>query len=226
MRQHVIREPETSIVEVEHSRIVMRAQEIQVRTKQEHELAQEFLVMIATASKQVEELFAESKSLAHQAHKAITAAEKRLLEPLGMARDIVEGRTVSYEEAEAARVAVEQARLEEEAKQREAAQALTLAMSNEESISLTDIEQEVEIPFVHVAARTAMVKGVSTKVTYRAEVVSFYELVKYVAQHPELLSLLEPNQPALNSLAKSMRDGFTLPGCVVKVDQSKTVRVR
>ena len=65
---------------------------------------------------------------------------------------------------------------------------------------------------IHVAPQVATVEGVSSMTRWSAEVTDLIELVKYVAAHPEWLSLLEPAMPNLNRLAVAQRQALSIPG--------------
>ena len=92
MSSIVIARPDTATVEQSNSAVVVKAQSMQVTTKAEHAAGLEMIQLVATGEKRVKELFADSKLASHQAHKAIVAAEKKLLGPLTMARSLLNGK--------------------------------------------------------------------------------------------------------------------------------------
>jgi len=73
-------------------------------------------------------------------------------------------------------------------------------------------QEPVAAPVIHVAPQVAQVEGVSSMTRWSAEVTDLMELVKYVAAHPEWLSLLEPAMPNLNRLAVAQRQALSIPG--------------
>lgn len=224
----VIAMPDQDPIRMENSGIIERAQSLKVSNQDEHGVALEVLKSIATAERRVKDLFSEPKAAAHKAHKAITEAEKKLLDPLQEARGIVSRKANSYEIEEQRKADEERQRLELEAKKQEEdrklAEAASVEASGDKEAAEQIIEEPIEIPVIHVAPKVAEVKGISSRETFRAEVVDFLALVTYVAANPNKIALLQPNQVAINQLAKSMREGFELPGCRLIKDRIKSVK--
>jgi colicin import membrane protein len=77
---------------------------------------------------------------------------------------------------------------------------------------------------VHVETQTAKVAGVSSRKTWKAEVTDPVAFVKYVAEHPEHVNLLQVNMTQLNALARAMQENLKIPG--VRVFQDRTHAVR
>ena len=213
--------------------VVESARAISVSSREEHEIAQKALVAIAERERKIEELFREPKRAAHQAHKAITEMERALLAPLREARAIVARKCADYEEAER-RAAEERRRaLELEAKRAEEERRLAEAIALEEEgrveAASALLEREPAVPATAVVPcepEISKVDGVQSRTTWRAEVVDFAALVKYVAQNPQYLTLLEPSLSALNAMARAQREGFSIPGCRAVREVTKAVRVK
>lgn len=216
----------TAQLEAENTRIVMRAQALKITDAKGHERAQEMLIEIATSKKGVEAFFGPTKEHAYDTWKAAIAMEKTFLEPLDIARKTVLDTVNAYEQIQRELAAARQAALEEDARNREAAQAISHAIASDQSISLSHIDEVIDIPIVHVAANVAVVKGVTTTKRYLADCTDLLALAKFVVANPQMLGLLEVNQSALNKLAASMRERFALPGCALRVEHGKTVRTR
>ena len=224
----IIVTPDSVPIEKEISPIVARAQALTVTSEAEHGVAQEVLKSVAIAERRVKELFEEPKVAAHQAHKAITKAEGKLLEPLVLARGILSKKCTAYEIEEQRKADEERQRLEVIAKQQEEERQLLAAVDAEAAGDKAGAEQilqeETVTPSIYVAPKVADVQGISTRTTWGAEVVSLIELVKYVAGNPNEIALLEANMPALNGRARSMKQGFKLPGCRLVENRSHSVR--
>lgn len=77
---------------------------------------------------------------------------------------------------------------------------------------------------VKVAPALASVAGVSTRTTWRAEVTDLLALVKYVAEHPEWLSLLKADETALNGIARSQKNRMQIPGVKAVEESGFSVR--
>jgi colicin import membrane protein len=77
---------------------------------------------------------------------------------------------------------------------------------------------------VQLAMATPRLSGISSKSTWRAEIVDMAVFVRYVAEHPEWIHLVEVNSAALNGLARSQKSALTIPG--VKVVEEKQVAAR
>lgn len=131
-------------------------------------------------------------------------------------------------ETEQRRIAEEEQRkLQEEARRKEEERQLAEAIAaeqdgrKEEAVEI--LEEKREAPVVHVAPAIAEVKGVSRRTTWHAEVTDALALVKYVAEHPEWIHLVEPVMPQLNKLASAQRDLLKIPG-VKAVEESSYAR--
>jgi hypothetical protein len=74
------------------------------------------------------------------------------------------------------------------------------------------LAEPVSAPIVTVAPQVAKVDGVSSTTRWSAEVMDLMMLVRYVAAHPEWVSLLEANMPNLNRLAISQHEALSIPG--------------
>ena len=119
--------------------------------------------------------------------------------------------------AEANRLAREEAeRLRAEGEAREAEQLLARRAA--------EAEMERHAPIVEIiepAPAMLKVEGESTRTTYRAEVVDLQALVKAAAENFGLLGgLVQVNQKALDSLARSSREMFRVPGCRIIQEKS------
>lgn len=224
----VIESPDTEAVEKDHSLMMTNAKELVVSNELQHGIGLEVLKGLAIAEKRVKDLFAESKDLAHKAHKAITEAEKKMLLPIAEARQIVQTKCLKYQAIERQKAEVEQRRLQEEARKAEEERQLLDAIEAEKAGDKTAAEQiiaaPIAVPVVKVEAQVAKVAGVTSRVYYRCKVVSLIDLVKYVAQNPNEIALIQADETALRKRAESMKDGFKLPGCELDKQDSLSVK--
>lgn len=171
----------------------------------------------------VKHFFADMKDRAHKAWKAIVAKEKETLEiPLGWEAECKKAMVVWDDEQERLRQE-EQRRLEAEARKQEEERRLAEAealeaeaqASGDEALAAEAeriIEEPIETPVVQVAKSTPKVSGVSYREKWSAQVTNLHDLVKYVAQRPEMIGLLQANGPALNAQARSLKGQMRIPG--------------
>lgn len=120
------------------------------------------------------------------------------------------------------------ARRAEKAGDSEAAEALRdEAQRVEPTIQPEPAPLFVEPTPISAAPEPPRVDGTSVRALWRAEVTDFPALVRYVAQHPEHMGLLKPDQSALDRLAKALREGLrSIPGVRPVKESSVAVRRR
>lgn len=68
------------------------------------------------------------------------------------------------------------------------------------------------------------VSGISTRKIWKVEVTDKLAFVKYVAEHPEYLELVEPNTPAVNKLGLALKQACPLAGVRVYEDEQLASR--
>lgn len=237
-----IQMPDTQAITNENLVVVERTNAIVVVTHEDYLVAGEQLKQIKSAQKKVMELFREPKDNAFKAHRSITEAEKKLLDPLKRAETICAGKVQTYLAEERKRQQAEQERLRLEAeakakaeaeaqKQRDeeerlaAAQALEAQGFTEEANAL--ISQDVPEPIVApvIAKPIEMPKrvdGVHTRTTYKAEVTNLLLLVQEVAAGRQPVSVLMANEQVLNKMAAALKSELRIPGVKV-IEQTSVV---
>lgn len=130
-------------------------------------------------------------------------------------------------EAEAARLR-EQAESERAAGNATAAEQLltqateTVEVATAEAAVIEATAEVIPMPTATMAAAKA--SGISTRGTWKAEVMDKQALIAHVAANPDLLDLLDINQSALNSLARALKANAKLPG--VRVYEDKQIAAR
>lgn len=155
---------------------------------------------------------------AYESYKNLLAAKKKVVEPVeGLISNVNRSLLAWDQEQERIRLA-EQRRLEAEARERAEAERIAQA----EALQSQGVEAEVinamlDEPVIVTEVATAQpTYDKSSAVQYRdnwsAEVTDMVKLVKYVAKNPALIGLLAVNQPALNSMARSMKESLDIPG--------------
>lgn len=191
--------------------LIERAKALKVTNVEEHAAALEDLKTTATVEKFIKDLYANPKKILHQAHKDMCADEAKYLVPIGEVRALIGGKCIAFEDIqrqkaeEIQRQAQEAARQQEE--ERQLADAIDAEQAGDKEGAAAILEEKVEAPVIQVAPVLATVAGVSSRVTWSAEVTDKAKLLAYVATHPEWLNLIEPNMPALNKLAQAQQIG-------------------
>jgi hypothetical protein len=220
--------PEEREVQSSLAPILEEAQYLVVETLAQHEIALNCIKRCSATEKQVHDLFRKPKTDANRAHKSIVAAEKTLLAPLLEAKGVLNTKCTAYEQEQERVRRDEQRLLEEKARREEEDRLLQDAMQAQEAgdaeLAEQIINEEIETPVVKVEANTAHVEGVSSRELWSAEVTNKAALLRFVLEHPEMLNLIEPNMPALNGLARSMRREFKIPGVRAISKTTRAVR--
>lgn len=188
---------------------------------------------IKTVTKQVEALFREPKQKASEAHKAVVAAEKKLLVPLKEAEAIVEPKMIQWrrdqdrirEEQEkkareelAARMekerAEEAARLQREAD--ELAAAGKVAAAEEAQAAATEVaETPVYVPPVVVQSEVPIVRGVSGRKTWDFEIVDATKIPR---------EFLMVDEQKIRGVVRAMKGQTQIPG--VRAFESESLAFR
>jgi hypothetical protein len=165
---------------------------------------------------------------AHKAHKEAVRQQKEAEAPwLDAERIIKTGMGDYLAEEERKRQALEAelrakaAREAEEAQIREAI-ALEAAGAPEAADAVLDLPPEPVAVFV--APSVPKIAGQSVSERWHAEVVDLLALVKAVAEGRAAITFLEPNMPALNKQAQSLKRAMNLPG--VKAVPETTISQR
>lgn len=229
MSEIVLVKPDDTAMRSEMAPVLTAAQELEVTNKISHADGQSLLAGVSRMGKRVVELFAEPKKAAHKAHRAVCEAEGKLLNPLKEARNLISRKCGEYE-AEQRRIAEKKRReLEAQARKQEEDRRLAEAIAAEEAGDTATAEAILEeppppAPVISVEPEVAKVDGVSSQTRWRAEVTDKVALIKHVAAHPEWATLLDPNMPNLNQMARGAREGLQIPGVRAVSETTKMVR--
>lgn len=181
-------------------------------------VAAEQLKGIVTLRREITEHHAPLKQAAWDSHRAIVAAEKKLLDPVAEAESIIKRAIATYTE-EQQRIAAEaerQARIEAERRTEEerlaaAVEAVEQGASEAEAQAI--YEMPVAVPYVAPTRSVPRIAGISTPVTYAAEALDIKLLCKSIAEGTTPAHFVTPNMTAINQQARAMRESFNVPGC-------------
>lgn len=220
-----IQKPSPPALVAELSPLVKGAQAFKVLDVETNAIALQRLKALRDGEKKIADYFEPARKAADAAKKEILAARDGLIGPIAAARSIYDQKANTFEQEQRRIAEDEQRRLQEQARKEEEERQLLAAIEAEEGGNPQEasaiLDEPVAAPVVMVAPQVARVEGVSSTTRWSAEVTDLLELVKYVAAHPEWISLLEPALPNLNRLAVAQRQALSIPG--VKA-VSKTVR--
>lgn len=204
----------------EQNAIVRDAEALQIDGEPEYQIAAEFLLSVKDLAKRIVGTFADPKSKSYAAWKAICAAEKKELEPVERAESTIKRKMAKWEAIERQRREEERKKLAEAARKIEEDRRLALAIEAENAGRNSEAEKilarPTPVPVIHVP-EPAKVSGISYRTTYTAEVVDLAAFIEWVSKDIETRGhFLTPNQQAINSRAREMKDAFRLPGCELR----------
>lgn len=186
-----------------------------------------YLNELANVERAAIELFRQPKAKAFEAHKAVCAAEKSILDPIKATRGRLSTALLQYETAERQRAEREQREREAAAKKIAEQEALAAAAAAEEAgdpeaMTILDEALSAPPPAIFVEPQITKIPGVHDRTVWSGVVIDKMALVQFVATHPEYEDLLDVNQSALNRWARAQRALLNIPG--VKAE-AKTIKI-
>jgi len=218
------------------SPVLVEAKRIQVVTADSYNLAAEFLKEVKAAQRKVINFFGPHgdkdigiKAKAHQAWKSIVALEKKLLDPLEGAETSVKQKMLIYTKEERDKAIKEQLRLQAEAdaramrdREKLLKEAANLKTPELQEQRLAEAE-EVEAPVITVQTETPRVDGISTRKTWKAEVVDKNAFINAAVNESayHLLPYIILDEKALNKVAQATKGQLSYPG--IKFYQEETM---
>ena len=211
----------------ETSNALTVAKEFRVTSEQHYIESADRLKAIKALSKKLDETFDQHIKRAFDAHRALVAEKKMHQQPLLDAEGYVKRAVLGYQQEQERIRRVAEAKAQEEArKERERleAQAAKAAEKGkaEKAQALQAAAAAVVAPII--APTTPKIAGLSTRITYRAEVVGKLELVKAVVAGLVPLNALDANMTFLNNQARILKEDLIYPG--VRVVQESGISSR
>ena len=207
-----------------------QASEVNIVDQDSYNEAAVLITKIVSLRKQVVAHHKPVKDAANKAHKEACAAERRMLTPLSQAETTIKNALLRWDRQQEALRAAEQKRLQDEARKQEEEARLEIAAQAEAEGAPDEVVQEILDtptigPSTAIAAPTyTKAPGLSTRMLYSAEVTNIRVLCAAIAAGTAAETLVQPNEVALNGLARSMKDSFRVPGC--KLVKRDTMAVR
>jgi hypothetical protein len=160
------------------------------------------------------------KRIAEQARlEELARQERARLEQEAAARDAAARAEAAEiqrkaDEAAAAGRVEDAARLEAEASSR----------VEQGAAEVTMLQQTATLVSAPMTAAPRVTSGVSTRKVWKAEVSDKLALIRYVAEHPEYVDLLDANMPAVNKIALALKANCPLKG--VRVFEDSVIAAR
>lgn len=211
-------------LEKEQNITVVYAQNLQITDNTEYQNAGEFLRGIAQSKKSVKAVYEPVKQAANEAHKRIVAEEKKFLEPLMSAEQIIKGKIVTYDidqaqiraeeqarqKAEQERIAIEELKKAEE--MRSSGNEIGAKIIEETALAISEMKPtEIEQP---------KVDGISFRKAYEI----IYENEDLIPISLNGIVLRPVDKSIINELAKMTNGKIKIDG--VKIVETKIVSVR
>ena len=157
---------------------------------------------------------------AYEHHKLLTQRRTALLEGPATAERIVKEKLVAHERRQREEQEAAERRQREEIRKQQEETQLRLAAEAEKAGDPKRAERilsgpppAVLVPPVKLATPPTKATGVTYREQWTAKVVNLTELVKAVADGRVPLEYIQPNQQALDGLARSLKDALRVPGC-------------
>jgi hypothetical protein len=168
----------------------------------------EMLLEIKRRYKNVEDRFAEPVSMAHKAHKALTALRDSVLAPFKQAEATIKGKLGTYqmEIERKRREEAERIRRQEEAKAE--AERIAKAEKQMDDGDLKGCEQTLAAPIAPIQVR------VETPEPPKVAGLSFREEVKFEVTDPEAVprNLCSPDEKKIRNWVRAMGKATNVPG--------------
>lgn len=186
----------SDVIEIEKktSEIVDWSKVKKIDSEDQYRKAIEVTKDVKNLQKQIVDTFSAQKELAHKAHKAVIEAEKKYLEPLQTVEKNLKNICSAYFWN------LKRAELDAEK------EAIKSGVETTVSVTIPEVQ------------------GVSYRDNWKMEVVDLMVLVKAVAKGQQPISLLLPNETAINQIVKALKAETNIPG--VKVYSEKVSSVR
>jgi hypothetical protein len=186
--------------------------------------ASELLKGIKALRLRIAETFDPHIKRAHDAHKALLKEKQDAEGPLTVAERVLKDRLVAYEQVQETARAARERELQQQAQREEETRRLNDAAALErEAAALNDpsllyeaealLEQPIVAPLVTLPSTTPKVAGVTYRESWKADpAVDVKALAAAVASGAAPVTLLLPNLPALNQLARATKGTHPVPG--------------
>ena len=185
---------------------------------------------LARLEKEIKEGYREIKEATDKAHKTAVATEKRYLDPVQRARQLVSQKIGTWDREQREiqqrleREAQEAARKTAERLAAETAKALEKQGASKETVERVRANPE-PLPAAVVPQTYEKSKKVSVVDAYSCDCFDLFDLAKAIVNGEVSLEYIQPNQSALDTRARSDKTTFSLPGCRLVVKSTTRTRL-
>lgn len=219
MSEVSVRWPDTKEMEGSIAVLCEQAKSFKCQGPEDNEAGKKALLEIASTKKTAMGIIDPIKGPLNKAKAALMSLQHRLCGPLDEASETIGKELDRWEREEDLRAKLEAAKIAEEArKAEEESRLLDAAMAEPEEVDAI-LEAPVPMPVVEPQARVAKVEGVAKTRRPKANVKDWKAALKYIVENcerdPGILTYALPNMPALNRLAVSQRENLSFPGVEV-----------
>lgn len=202
-----------------------KAEALEISDKASHAKALEFIEGCYEFDKRVQAFMGGDIKKAHELWKSLTGKRKKLLDASKAARAIVSRKVVAYEDVERKKQAELEKEKQAELRKKEEEHREDRARTHEEmgmpGLAAEIRNEPIEVPLPAAPQAVAVKEGLGIKGRWKADLISqdplerqknLLELVKHVAEHPELIELLTIVPSALNRVAETFKQNLKIPG--------------
>ena len=211
-------QPDARALVKDASDLLTEARQFRVSSIATYEEVGTKLQLIKGLGRKIAETFDPHIKRAFDAHRALVAEKNKAMEPLNAAEATFKTAILTFQQQQEKERREQQAKLEEEArKEREKleARAAKAAEKGKEEKAAELMAQAATIAMPVLETRVPSVTGISTRSTWKAEVVSKSELIKAVAAGAVPQAALIPDTAFLNQQARSLKSELNYPGVKV-----------
>lgn len=212
----ITQEPEVTEIKVETARYVEPVRTFHVIDNGTMDMANNTIKDINGRLKAIDEKLEPKKKIAYQAYKEWVFLIDELKKPLEDAKKYLQGEGKKYLEEqerirrEEERRLAEIARKEEEERRLAEAEAAEKAGDHEEAEAI--INEPVYVPPPIVEKTVPKVDNRLFAKRWKGRGVDKLKAVKFIALNPQYLNLLTFDDPAINSMARSIKGPSPVPG--------------
>lgn len=219
--------PNSQALVQESADVLVQARAFKIVTADDYREAGERLKLVKGLDARISDFFDPHIKRAYDAHKALVADKNRAAAPLKDAETVYKRLIRGYEDEQekirlAAQAKAEEAARKERERLEKQAQKAAEQGKAEKAAQLETRAQTVATPVI--ASSTPKLEGISTRVSWKAEVVDKMALVKAVAAGTVPLTALEPNLTFLGQQARSLKSELNYPGIRVFEDRGISSR--
>lgn len=196
-----------------HTNLETEARKLSLGIKDDasYRVACDFSIMVDKQRKNWAAVIKPAVSAAHQAHQRIKDVEKTVDAPLASALAILDPRISAWRAEQENQRRIDQEKInrklrqDEEDRRLKEAEELEKSGSHEEAARV--LEEPIQSPQVVLPSSTK-VDGMQDRAYWSAEVFDMKKLCKAIAEGKADAALVLPNQPALNGMARGMKNAM------------------